>query len=1247
MNFTTLTNIISWNIQSSNCVAIGPKFDDPDFCKIFNDSQLICLQEIRQPITHPGFRVHNNTRKCDKYGGVCIMISNSLSRGVKRVQLQLEDVVACKLDKHFFELDEDIYLVNSYIKPAQTSIKTSDKTGLDILADLDQLLNDLHNKGDIIMCGDFNARIGKSSDYIRNERSGCESFVPLPDDYIPQDLRDRNSQDKHTNSYKKPFLDLLINNKMHLLNGRTLGDSLGELTCIKHNGASVVDYFAISSNGDKYISHMTVLPLTPYSDHRPLALRLTFPLKSYNKEYKQLHEIYKPTPRRFKIDTNSKSDLNSAMERPDIAIEGEHILNTQYNNTNADTYELNRVFTEHLQRIADIGLTKTKAPNYRKVTSINKKPWFSYATRLAKQDLTRATEIVSEFPSSDYLRINFYRVKKTYKKLLTNSRNHFFDKLNTDIETGKVLNWTQFKKLKTQKSTSTKFDSLDMENFERFFKELYSNVHNTISPEKKAELSEVTARLKNLNCNSSTETLLNQPISANEIFESMSSLKNGKSSSDDMISNEMIKYIFEKNVSLLVKLFNQCLDSGTYPWNNSLITPLHKKGCKSDPDNYRAVAVSSNIGKLFSSILLNRILKFKEKQNPDPKNQLGFSKGAQTYDHILTLQTITNKYKKLKRPVYAVFVDFRKAFDSVCREALFLKLTKLGIRGKIFETLNHMYTNSTAQIKLSGHLSNKFPIRKGTEQGHPLSPDLFKIYIKDLSPKLDYDECPRLLNTLISHLLWADDLIILALDPITLQKQMNGLDEFCKEWGIEINTEKTKLIKFNSNYETEDDHNVQFKIGDHKLKEVDSYCYLGMEIHKSGSFSQARTILTNKAMRALYSLKGTVNKSKLSFRSLTTLFDSLIKPIALYGAPIYTPDMHILKHIANFANNSTNISHSAFLRRISQLDSEKCHLHFLKWALGVNRKATNVGVWGESGRYPLIYECITLTIKYLKRIKNLQNDSLVSLAFKEQKKMDLDWYRGIKPILEIDQTFQMDHVTAFNHRKGKNFANSNNHSARERNDFILHKGLKTRIPQPSVINPNKCGNFLPFAILKQLKQNFRTSWQACLNSFSKLDTYCTIKDKFVKEAYLDIVKSYTDRVSLTRLRISAHTLEVETGRRQRIPREGRFCKWCNISLGAHIVENESHFLNDCDLNAKIRHNLHHKLQNLQASLNPQTITNNNILALTSHITEPTNQLRYQNQCHQLRLIARFANRCFTERQKFLAQCQTPPKAHST
>ena len=91
-----------------------------------------------------------------------------------------------------------------------------------------------------------------------------------------------------------------------------------------------------------------------------------------------------------------------------------------------------------------------------------------------------------------------------------------------------------------------------------------------------------------------------------------------------------------------------------------------------------------------------------------------------------------------------------------------------------------------------------------------------------------------------------------------------------------------------------DDHQPRsFTIGRHKISEVESYCYLGVEIHNSGSYSLARSELKKKAMRALYALKNTVNKTKLSVRSLTTLFDSLIKPIVLYGAPIYSPSMSI------------------------------------------------------------------------------------------------------------------------------------------------------------------------------------------------------------------------------------------------------------------------------------------------------------------------------------------------------------------
>ena len=69
---------------------------------------------------------------------------------------------------------------------------------------------------------------------------------------------------------------------------------------------------------------------------------------------------------------------------------------------------------------------------------------------------------------------------------------------------------------------------------------------------------------------------------------------------------------------------------------------------------------------------------------------------------------------------------------------------------------------------------------------------------------------------------------------------------------------------------------------------------------------------------------------------------------------------------------------------------ERVHLKFLKWALGVHSKATNVGVWGESGRTPLIYSCIKTTLKYYHRLKNLDDNSLVSLAFQEQQLNNLD-----------------------------------------------------------------------------------------------------------------------------------------------------------------------------------------------------------------------------------------------------------------
>ena len=171
-------------------------------------------------------------------------------------------------------------------------------------------------------------------------------------------------------------------------------------------------------------------------------------------------------------------------------------------------------------------------------------------------------------------------------------------------------------------------------------------------------------------------------------------------------------------------MFNECLEYGIFPWNTARITPLHKKGDKADPNNYRAIAVGSNLGKLFSDILLDRLIALTNLNCPDTHNHLAFVKEVQTSDHIFTLSTCIEKHIRKKERLYSCFVDYRQAFYTVSREALLYKLGKLGMKGNFFKCIKHMYQayqHSTAKLKLLNKISDAIDILIGTERGHPMS----------------------------------------------------------------------------------------------------------------------------------------------------------------------------------------------------------------------------------------------------------------------------------------------------------------------------------------------------------------------------------------------------------------------------------------------------------------------------------------------------------------------------------------------
>ena len=254
--------------------------------------------------------------------------------------------------------------------------------------------------------------------------------------------------------------------------------------------------------------------------------------------------------------------------------------------------------------------------------------------------------------------------------------------------------------------------------------------------------------------------MLNREIYMEELKTCIKKLKTGKAPAEDQVLNEFAKSANNEVLTAYLKVFNECLNHGHYSWNTAVVTPIHKKGDIYDPNNYRALAVGSGIGKLFSSILLERLHKFRAENAPNPSNQLGFCTEARTVDHILMIDTCIQKYvKKHRKKLFSCFIDFKKAFDTVCREALIYKLNLIGVKGKFLEVLSHMYRNSKskAKIKLLNRISEVIDINVGTEQGHPISPELFKIYLLDLSAKLNGDVdklcLPSLNNNSVSHLL--------------------------------------------------------------------------------------------------------------------------------------------------------------------------------------------------------------------------------------------------------------------------------------------------------------------------------------------------------------------------------------------------------------------------------------------------------------------------------------------------------------
>ena len=323
-------------------------------------------------------------------------------------------------------------------------------------------------------------------------------------------------------------------------------------------------------------------------------------------------------------------------------------------------------------------------------------------------------------------------------------------------------------------------------------------------------------------------------------------------------------------------------------WSDGYIVPIHKKGSTNNVDNYRGITLLSTLGKLFTSILNNRLINWAESYYVYIEAQAGFRQEMGTVDNIFLLHGLITHLINQGKKLYCAFVDFKKAFDFVNRDIIWYKLIKLGVRGKMLNVIKSMYAKVKARVKFNYELSEPFESYLGVRQGECLSPFLFSMYLNDIEEEfyLNGFKGIDIGSIKLFLLLYADDMTIFSETEVGLQQGLKFLETYCNRWKLTVNKDKTKIMVFRKGGILR--CNLKFYYQDHELEIVSSFSYLGIVFTSGGSFSNAQVTLSGQAQKAIFKLNGYLyNFSDITPKHVLNLFDKLVAPFLNYGSEVW------------------------------------------------------------------------------------------------------------------------------------------------------------------------------------------------------------------------------------------------------------------------------------------------------------------------------------------------------------------------
>lgn len=412
--------------------------------------------------------------------------------------------------------------------------------------------------------------------------------------------------------------------------------------------------------------------------------------------------------------------------------------------------------------------------------------------------------------------------KKTYYESILNNTTHskLWKHINIIFGRSKSLNKISL----NINGTNIGDDTEICDSFNDHFSNIGSNLASKIPPSGRRNPLDTL--------NPICESIFLQPSTPNEIINIISKLKSNKAAGPDNLPTHVIKRNATRFSNILNKCFNLIISTGQYPdcLKIAKVVPVFKSGDPCSLDNYRPISTLSIFSKVFEKLIVDRLLNFFGRHNLLYKFQYGFRQTCSTATALTELVDYIVSKVDNKKIVGALFIDLKKAFDTLNHGILLDKLNYCGIRGVANNLVESYLSGRSQYVTINETRSLIKPITTGVPQGSNIGPLLFLVYINDLG-NLPLNGTARL---------FADDTAIFYPDtsPSSIINQMNQDLEKLKVYFasnlLSLNIQKTKYMIFRSPRKILL-HYVDPKLGNTVINKVDSFKYLG--VHLDSTFS--------------------------------------------------------------------------------------------------------------------------------------------------------------------------------------------------------------------------------------------------------------------------------------------------------------------------------------------------------------------------------------------------------------------------